>query len=153
MDANIKRILAPAMGKQGKTMNLGIGDAGFAPTGRGEMAVPTTSFDHSIIRVLKKTWVNKKMRLEDRVRLLAVDEHKTTMGCHRCGSELKKILLIDGRECQRYRMCTECECHETVYKRRHRDVNAARNILKITECLVNGLPRPHHLCRRENHQH
>lgn len=49
-----------------------------------------------------------------------------------------------GKTCQRYRLCTTCGT-ETVGKRRHRDVNASRNILKLLNLQINGLERPDNL--------
>lgn len=145
MDSNIKRLFKPAMGPEGVVMNVGIGHAGFASTGRGEQSVPTVGFERAVYRVLKTTWIDKNTRLESRVRMLKPNEDRTTMCCHACGAVMEKLQRPDGRDCQRYRLCT-C-CPETSYKRRHRDVNAAKNILKITSCLVRGLPRPEYLCR------
>ena len=151
MDRELKRLFKPVL-KDGKRMNLGIGAAGFAPTGPGEMSVPTTSFTKNINRIQKVIWLSKTERLGERVREFGLDEFRSTCCCHRCGERMALLLTRGSHECRRYRVCLGCPSNKTVYKIRHRDVNAARNILKVLECHVAGAPRPEYMRRPAQNQ-
>ncbi len=111
------KLLQPAIRDKKYTI-IGIGDGKFASGGKGEQSVPT----EKLMATLKKSIKIKK--LERLVKIVKVDEYNTTKCCHRCGNEMQKLTTSYGKECLRYRLCTNCK-HETTDKRRHRDVNAA----------------------------
>ncbi len=64
---------------------------------------------------------------------------------HRCGSVMDVLITPGGMDCQRYRLCTTCSGPDAIGKRRHRDVNAAKNMLTLVTRRALGLPRPDHL--------
>lgn len=138
MDQRIKQLLRPAL--LGRTLAIGIGDGKFASTGKGELAVPTTAFGVALKRVIKMHG------LEGRVTLRKICEFRTTMCCHRCHQVMTKLQTASGYECLRYRMCTNCA--GTGDKRRHRDVNAAKNMLALLTQELMGCPRPRAFCRQ-----
>jgi hypothetical protein len=123
---------------------VGIGNGRFAPTGRGEMAVPTTMLGVAFKRAAG--------RAETPVMLRSIWEHRTTLCCCACGSETSPPLVRAGtertgrteRRSRRLRLCTSCE---TTGKRRDRDVQAARNILWLLQHEYWGAERPPYLCR------
>ena len=64
---------------------FGYGDSGFAASGRGEQAVPTSGkiyLLHCVARCLKDVHP---------VMVVPVDERCTTMKCHGCGNVLQSI--------------------------------------------------------------
>lgn len=137
LDKSIRQLLAPGY-KNKRHMILGIGDGKFACTGKGEMAVPTTGLEVALKKAIKMLNISRK------IKVIKIDEYNTTKCCHKCGNVLKTINTCRGFPCQRYRSCTNCGT-ETAGKRRHRDVNAARNILKLLDLQIKGLLRPKHL--------
>jgi hypothetical protein len=115
---------------------IAYGNAKFAPTGRGEVAIPTT-------------FVAKKC--QDHYETVPVDEFRTTQRCHDCGDvlhkmyhdTLKKIKMKKGeggKSIRGLRWCGSTRC----LKLKNRDKNAALNILRI----VRSEERPEWL-RRE----
>ena len=87
----------------------------------------------------------------------SVDEFRTTLCCCECGSvttapmvrhrrkdKTTGEVVIHDEPSRRLRQCTQCSEDG---KLRDRDVQGARNILKLTQALFFGLPRPEHLCR------
>jgi hypothetical protein len=138
IDQRLKVILKPAW-RDGKMLNLGMGDVDFPCTGKGELAVPTTDLQKSLKRVIRMMNISRK------VKIVPIDEYNTTKCCHCCGTVMQTLTTPSGQECLRYRVCNTCTCLKTPYKRRHRDVNASKNILKILQCLVNGHERPEYL--------
>ena len=138
LDQKLKIILKPAW-KDKKLLNIGIGDGDFPCNGRGELSVPTTDLARSLKRIIKM------LNIQQYVKIVNIDEYNTTKCCHRCGTIMNKLTTSHGKECLRYRVCTQCTHNQTLCKRRNRDVNASKNILKILECKVNDLPRPEYL--------
>ncbi len=136
MDRRMKEWLAPAH-KLKQQMVIGVGDGKFASGGRGELSVPTSALQTAFKKSLK---VLKIKRL---VKTVPVDEYNTTKCCHRCDN-IMQLIPCHERNCQRYRLCTHCS-QETGGKRRHRDVNAARNILHLLDLMIEGKERPEHL--------
>jgi hypothetical protein len=124
-----------------------VGDAGFPSTGRGELPAPTASLSKAFNRALERV-----SRTGRRVVVFSVDEYRTTMCCCTCGSPTTaprvNYRARDGSRAEkasfRLRACTTCE---TTGKLRDRDVQAARNILKIAKTMYYGQPRPPYLCR------
>ena len=145
-DQRIKQLIRPSMkrpdrwldpnarSRPSRTVTLGIGDGMFPSTGRGEQAVPTTSISTHLKRVLRVH------SLVSRVNVRQIVETNTTKCCHRCHAVMETRMTAHGRECLRYRWCTNCA--ESNGKRRNRDVNAAKNILKLLELELAGQPRP-----------
>ena len=105
---------------------------------RGELSVPTVGIEHGMRRILKMTGSSHL------VKQVPVCEDNSTKCCHHCGEIMRILRTRSGKECMRYRLCTKCG-PKTNGKRRHRDVNAARNILMLLELMILGLPRPEHL--------
>ena len=136
MDKNMKHWLEPAH-KRKKQMVIGVGDGKFASGGKGELSVPTSGIQMAFRKALKM------LKIKRIVKVVSIDEHNTTKCCHKCDNVMDQI-PCHGRHCQRYRLCTHCS-PETNGKRRHRDVNAARNILRLLKLQVDGEERPQHL--------
>lgn len=170
--ATIDRFIRKALRSQDRggeptpPIELSIGAAKFAATGKGEEAVPTSSMLREIIRVIR---VHKM-----RVRLnKAVDEYLTTQVCYRSGERMTKVTarlycctspmctcrpLRPSRRpgaTRRYELTEEADDvvnktdGSSVYRlaneagrRRNRDVNAARNLLIIGYATVAGQERP-----------
>ena len=82
--------------------------------------------------------------MEKLVHEVTIDEYNTTKCCHRCNNTMEKIYTAGGNEIFRYRLCGHCS-PSTNGKRRNRDVNASKNMLKILACELDGRPRPLHL--------
>ena len=137
MDRRIRELLAPAW-KDGRHMVIGRGDGSFSSTGKGELSVPTVGIEDGMRRIIKMTGSSHL------VKQVPVCEENSTKCCHHCGEIMKKMRTRSGKECLRYRLCTKCG-PKTDGKRRHRDVNAARNILMLLKLMILGLPRPKHL--------
>ena len=132
-DRKFKEILNKTIKNKQKTI-IGIGDGDFACTGRGEQSVPTKK-----VEVLLKRFIQVH-KIEDLVSIRKINEYNTTKHCHKCHKEMEKLATQYGKECLRYRLCTNCV--KTGGKRRNRDVNAAKNIKMLLGCEVAGLPRP-----------
>ena len=118
---------------------LGIGNASFAPTGKGETSVPTTRMAKLFDRYLNSR--NIPHRLE------SVDEYCSTKNCHGCGNEL--TTLRDKETHYVIRGLKSC-CHcgtitDPIFL--NRDANAAINLLLCLEAMVAGKDRPQHLQR------
>ena len=103
----------------------------FAPTGRGERAVPTTQ--------LEKAFRHK-------LDVIMTDEHLTSQMCHACEERLQPVAKqsADGtiREVRGLRRCRSSSCERVSFK--GRDHNAAQNILR---CLREAPRRPQYLSR------
>lgn len=144
MDTRLKQVLDPAIKKK-KRMLVGIGKADFASHGpRGEIATPTTKtlVDKHFKRVLKIHQLSERVKIDN-----TLDEYNTTKCCHCCGHVMDILTTCHEKDCLRYRLCMHCSHARTVYKRRNRDVNAARNILKVLQSKVMGMDRPSYLAR------
>ena len=130
---------------KGKPLCIGIGDAKLAPTGRHERAMPTCQ--------IMKAFMKAKARYKNEVHFRSINEFRTTLCCCACGSVTKAAPVTahcnDGaatRPSRRLRLCTEC--NKTDGRRRDRDVQAARNMLWLTQHEVLGEDcRPWYLCR------
>jgi hypothetical protein len=140
---------------------IGYGSAGVAPTGKGELAMPTTGITKAFIRAFRDI-----RALGCRAKMEMIDEFNTTKCCHRCGHEMKRtwkmrwnseesqrwiperrrMLGLTWVENRRIRSCHFCE-RENEPVRRNRDLNAALNILAALEAKLDGRPRPEHLRR------
>ena len=105
----------------------------FAPTGRGERAVPTTE--------LEKAFRHK-------LDVIMTDEHLTGQMCHACEKRLQPVAKqsADGtiREVRGLRRCRSTACERVSFK--GRDHNAAQNILR---CLKEAPRRPQYLSRNQ----
>lgn len=138
LDLAVRRILEKA---KDRPIVIGIGSASFPSTSRGEKAVPTTA--------LMKAFIKAHYRHHKRVILLNIDEFRTTMCCCACGSVTEGKIKADGRRSTRLRSCTMCD--ETTVKVRDRDVQAARNMLWLTQYMYYGVERPFYMCRGYRH--
>jgi len=104
----------------------------FAPTGRGERAVPTTELEKAFRR--------------HKFDVIMTDEHLTSQMCHACEERLQPVAKqsADGtiREVRGLRRCCSTDCERVSFK--GRDHNAAQNILR---CLKEAPRRPQYLSR------
>ena len=107
----------------GKNLTVAYGSAKFAPTGPGELAVPTTD-------AFKRCSKHFKIKL--------IDEFRTSKMCSCCGEELTKLYL-ENKEIRGFRRCDSIVCQRKLVSR---DSNAAKN---IRDCY---LERPN--CLRRN---
>lgn len=143
---NTKRVMEKFVAGFGKGLGLshaerrrriivGYGHARFSPTGRGEMAVPTTAS----FKTVAKAW---KTRI--------VNENYTSSVCPDCHGRLKKVntgVLVDrnGRVFKKdnrgVHRCTSV-CKTVGLSLKNRDLVGARDILEILRADVMGLPRP-----------
>lgn len=134
---------------------VGIGDVKMASTGRGEMAAPTTALAQAFKRAIAR------VRATGRVVIVgSIWEYRTTMCCCGCGEVTRparvawrdkagvQLATEEGepqtRGSRRLRLCTSCK---TEGKQRDRDVQAARNMLWLTQHEYFGAPRPWYMCR------
>ena len=136
LDRGWKNVLKPGIDKERKRhIALGIGDGDFPCTGKGEQAVPTKGIYISLWRVVRMLGIRQL------VHEVSIPEYNTTKCCHRCGHVMEPVYTPQGDELLRYRLCRNCST-ETIGKRRNRDVNASKNMLKLLACKIFGLPRP-----------
>lgn len=115
-----------------RRVRVGFGQAKFASTGRGEMAVPTTQAFVECARMWKTT---------------LVDENRSTVVCHDCHGRLSNVKIHTfrpgaSRKDNRavHRCATECGASGRALK--HREHNAALNIGDIFVAMLRGDPRP-----------
>lgn len=153
--STIDRFVRKVVGNdRSQRVEMSIGAAKFAPTGKGEQSVPTSSMLREIIRVIR---VHKiAVRLNK-----AMDEYLTTQVCYRSGERMTKVT---GRlYCCHAEACVCRPLRPSVRKgtetdsafrldkeggrRRNRDVNAARNMLIVNYASIMGLERPEALRR------
>jgi len=137
MDRRVRELLAPAY-KDKKHLVLGIGDGKFSSGGKGETSVPTVGLHTALKKAIKMLNISRL------VKILYINEYNTTQCCHECGNKMSKLKTSQNHDCRRYFLCSHCR-HESKGKLRHRDVNAAKNILKLLELRINGLLRPKYL--------
>ena len=130
---------------------LAVGKATFAPTGPGELAVPTSALSIAFRRGLNKHSASTGRH----VLAMAPNEHRTTKCCCACGEETTPGMVnrMDWNtwekrreSSRRLRSCTSCEMQG---KLRDRDIQASRNILWIAICEYYGLERPEYLQKRK----
>lgn len=124
---------------------LAVGDASFAPTGRGELPSPTSAMMQALKRAQKRVEMTGR-----RVETMKVWEFRTTKCCCGCGEETTSPMVRDPttgemRRSRRLRSCSKC-CEPAV-KLRDRDVQGARNILFLAMYAYYGATRPWYLCR------
>lgn len=136
-DHKIKQIIMPSIRKN-KKVHIGVGDGKFSHTGRGEMSVPTKSIQTKVERVIKMMNITKSVKTSE------INEYNTTKCCYKCDSIMHTLVTEAGNDCLRYRLCTCCST-KTYGKRRNRDVNAAKNMLRLLRLELDGCPRPLHL--------
>lgn len=122
----------------GRPIVFGIGNAKFAPTGKGEQSVPTTGFTKAVVRA--------KYRYTNRVQIKGIDEFRTTKCCCACGSVTDAPLTTKGQRSRRLRFC-ECCNQQNGSGLRDRDVQGARNMLWCTMMMFHGSERPSYLIR------
>eukprot|EP00877_Chromochloris_zofingiensis_P013159 jgi/Chrzof1/8097/UNPLg00142.t1 len=94
--SSLDRVTMEMLNKGVKTrpLVLGIGDATFPATGRGELAAPTAQLANALLRSIRRT--NRQI-----IRL-KIDEYRTTMCCCSCGQVTQKPYCWDQRR-GRYR--------------------------------------------------
>jgi hypothetical protein len=137
-------------GDMSRPLVIGTGSAKFAPTGRGEMAVPTCALETAVQRMMIR------MAPRRRILRLLIDEFRTTM----CDSKTLQptvgkpvnnwVRQADGtkkiegqRESNRLRVCK----NNTSAPGQDRDVMASKNILLLTIYKFYGIDRPWPLSR------
>ena len=147
LDRGVQKIIRAASQGQPRerAIVIGLGDAKFPSTGRGEMAVPTTQLGVAIQRAVARARETNRL-----VEIRNIWEFRTTKCCCGCGMVTESPMVEDRkrggqRRSRRLRLCTSCE--ETTGKRRDRDVQAARNILWLLQHKMHGSPRPWYLDR------
>jgi hypothetical protein len=147
LDGNWKKIIGKLLkDNPAKHLVIGSGSADFASTGKGEQAVPTVEIKKALKRVI--SMMGAKRRVHD----LPIEEDMTTQCCHRCHKKmdyLYRVRIYDGVptlvENLRYRLCRHCTALNQNGKRRHRDVNASKNMLTLVSCFLKGDDRPESL--------
>ena len=109
---------------------VGVGAGGFASSGRGELAAPTSKVAQALTRALQR----ERMRGRA-VHQLSIDEFRTTKCCCACGEVTDKVWRRDRNgvvmenakgwrmASRRLRSCTSCS---PAGKQRDRDVQGAR---------------------------
>lgn len=145
LDGKWKEILKrPLKENRSRHIVLGSGSADFACTGKGEQSVPTMEIKRSLRRVV--CMMGAKHRFHD----VPIEEDMTTQCCHRCHQKMDYLYrrrIYDGLptlvENLRYRLCRHCKSASNPDgKRRHRDVNASKNMLTLVSCFLKGQNRP-----------
>lgn len=91
---------------KGAPVVLGRGDAGFASMGRGETSVPTTG----VAKAAQKALGSLRTR-NPKSCMSSLDEMRTTLTCHRCGSVLRDVLDDQGRALRGLKECRGCHAH------------------------------------------
>jgi transposase len=77
------------------------------------------------------------------IKLIKVDEHRTSKSCSACKEGDCKSIKIGGRHCHRIIRCCKSECNKVW----NRDVNASRNIQLVLLSMLRGVERPQGLER------
>jgi hypothetical protein len=95
------------------------------------MSVPTKSIQTKVERVLKM------LKIKDKVKTTEINEYNTTQCCYKCDAKMNILLTKTGNDCLRYRLCTCCST-KTYGKRRNRDVNADKNMLRLLRLEMDG---------------
>jgi len=126
-----------------------VGSATFAPTGPGELPVPTSALSIAFKRAIQRERAKGR-----HVIIFTPCEFRTTMCCCGCGAVTRAPMVQAAptrdrpsivRQSRRLRLCTQCG---PIDKLRDRDVQAARNILWIAISMYYGLERPEYLRRQ-----
>ena len=76
----------------------------------------------------------RRMMRELGVKVVKVDEHRTSKCCSECGVGENENVKFEGKKCHRIIRCNNNECN-TVW---HRDVNGSRNIRAVLMGMVRG---------------
>ena len=138
--------------KAGRRLVVGFGNAQFGWTGRREKSVPVKGIVKALLAA-KKRKENERLKSREMIiegagissfsspiSFFEIDEFRTTVTCCACGSATSapRVTKPNGRRwpSSRLRFCMPC-C-----SLKDRDVQAARNILRLTRCLYYGLERP-----------
>lgn len=148
LDRAVNRLMVATRECSGanKQLLFGVGAGGFPSTGRGELPAPTTSLSVAFARGIKREQLRGRT-----VHVFSVDEFRTTRQCAECEGDTEAPIVrrrnrdggaFHGRS-RRLRLCRACG-HEEGGRLRDRDVQAARNILKLTVALYADQPRPMH---------
>jgi len=151
LDRSANRLIDSVKRKNNQRLVIGVGNGSFPSTGKGEKAVPTKKFKEHLWRAIFRRQYEARMRHESKpITLLNIDEFRTTKCCHQCEAETTAATISipgSGKEVvsTRLRLCKKC-IPETG-KRCDRDVNAARNIFRLTICKYNGEERLEYLRR------
>jgi hypothetical protein len=135
LDRAVQRVFTAA---KKRPLIIGLGDASFPSTGKGEKAVPTTE--------LGRCFERARRRYSNKCTIWKVCEFRTTMCCCACGEVTIPALTTKGGRSGRLRHCNACS-QEGVRSSRDRDVQAARNMLWITIHKFFEAPRPCYMCR------
>ena len=139
----VMRALTHGLPKE-RPLVIGVGSASFSPTaGGGALAAPNTAMREALSRVAQR----ERQATGRSVKIVPVWEHRTTLCCSTCGAETQGAWVRRNgvlRRSGRIRYCTECGTS------RDRDVQGARNMLRIVEDEYDGRGRPLYLCRQEH---
>jgi hypothetical protein len=117
------------------------GNGGFAPTGKGERAVPTKEWVVRLLHAMK--------RLNIKGGILMVGEYLTTQMCHKCHALTSEAHNEDGTV-NRDRRCCRGACaagSPNNCRALNRDRNAAINIYKAGRAYLLGEARPEWLTK------
>jgi hypothetical protein len=98
LDKAVQRVFDRA---EKRPLVLGVGSARFPATGPGEKSMPTTQFVRTILKA--------KYRYNNTVKLLSINEFRTTVCCCGCGQVTTPAPLPNlTRSSRRLRLCTVC---------------------------------------------
>lgn len=95
-----------AVAPRGSKVTFGLGNAKFAPTGRGERAVPTTTVGKTLLRTAR--CLGRSYDVE----VVPIDEARTTMCCHGCGAVLEDVRDGQGAVLRGLKACRTASCRE-----------------------------------------
>jgi hypothetical protein len=121
-------------GDTSKPLVVGVGAGGFAAGGPGQLSAPVGQLETALQRASR--------RMRRTIIRLRVDEFRTTVCCCSCGRLTRSPWVwhtktSSWRQSRRFRLCTSV-CHGPGGLRRHRDSQAAVNILW---CTISQFPR------------
>jgi hypothetical protein len=89
--------------------------------------------------------IRKRMR-QMGVKIILIDEHRTSMCCSKCLTGEVKNLSYEGKHCHEVVRCGNSESCNVVW---HRDLNASRNIRSVLMTRIRKLDRPSQLKRQK----
>jgi len=139
----------------GQRAMIVIGNANFPSGGKGEKSATVKGMETASCKVRDRRIKEAIDRGRNNpITIVKVDEFRTTFTCCYCG-EFNKAAPFPYSRTQRYpsrrlRLCDHCNGQGD--KLIDRDVNGARNILKVVINEYDGLPRPLPLKRHQNTQ-
>lgn len=146
LDKAVQKVLE-ACGK--RDIVIGIGDSKIAPTGKGEKAMPTGRITKVFLKAKRsrehEQGSQKRPKIDQTIKFLSINEFRTTLCCCSCGCETQPFVKKDGTRSCRLRLCQQCNSEDG--KVRDRDVQAARNMLWLTQHMYFGSERPWYMCR------